>query len=98
MDKSDQSLNNQSNGNHKLPQTKVMLRAFSSKPKTMLMVAVETGILRANICRYLRHYQSVGLIQFVKYGCCAISRHRAGFYSSNPKSLDPNNQLPLFND
>jgi len=35
-------------------QMKKVFTAFYSQPKTMLMVSVETGILRANICRSLQ--------------------------------------------
>jgi hypothetical protein len=34
--------------------------SFSERPKTMLEVSIETGILRANICRYVRAMESKG--------------------------------------
>ena len=34
-------------------QKKIVLDSFSVKPKTMKMVSVETGVDRANICRYV---------------------------------------------
>ena len=38
--------------------TKVF-KAFYSHPKTMLMVSIETGILRANICRYVAFWEKL---------------------------------------
>lgn len=65
-------------------QMKSVFKAFSSKPKTMLMVSVETGILRANICRYIAKWKKQNSIILFKKGICPISKHRAGFYTTNP--------------
>jgi|SRR5690554_842832 len=61
-------------------QKKRVYKAFSERPKTMLMVSVETGILRANICRYKAKWQKQNKIKLVKFGICPITKHRAGFY------------------
>ena len=49
----------------------------------MLSVSVETGILRANICRYVAEWKKEKKIKLVKFGICPISKHRAGFYTTN---------------
>ncbi len=54
--------------------------AFYNHPKTMLMVSVETGILRANICRYVAKLRQYDNIRLIRKGICPISEHRAGFY------------------
>jgi hypothetical protein len=36
---------------------------FLSKPRTMLDVSIKTGILRANICRYVAEMRKLGIIQ-----------------------------------
>lgn len=54
--------------------------AFSGSPKTMLSVAVETSIERANVCRYISKLRQEGRIFLVKKGLCPITLHRAGFY------------------
>lgn len=54
--------------------------AFNT-PKTMLMVSIETGILRANICRYVAHWQSTDKIVLHYKGTCRISKCTAGYYS-----------------
>lgn len=68
-------------------QCKRVFDAFSGHPKTMLMVSVETGILRANICRYVAAWEKKNGIGIVRKGICPISKHRAGFYTTNPDYL-----------
>jgi hypothetical protein len=65
-----------------------MKRVFASlyrQPKTMLMVSIETGILRANICRYIAKWKKQNCIRVVRIGICPITKHRANFYSTNPE-------------
>jgi len=68
-------------------QKQKVFKALLSYPKTMLMVSVETGIMRASICRYIAGFRQEDRIQIVSKGICPISRHRAGFYTTNPNSL-----------
>lgn len=65
-------------------QMKRVFAALYEQPKTMLMVSVETGILRANICRYVAEWKRHNRIVLVREGICPISKHRAGFYTTNP--------------
>ena len=58
--------------------------AFLRHPKTMLAVSIETGILRANICRYVAEWEKENRICIVRKGIRPISKHRAGFYTTNP--------------
>ena len=64
-------------------QMKRVFAAFKRKPSTMLMVSIETGILRANICRYVAKWQKQGSIHLLKQGLCKVSKHRAGFYTTD---------------
>jgi len=64
-------------------QEKRVFKAFHSQPKTMLMVSVETGILRANICRYVSAWKRQSRIGITEFGLCAISKHRAGYYTTD---------------
>lgn len=57
--------------------------AFKRKPSTMLMVSVETGILRANICRYVAKWQKRDKIHLINQGFCPITKHRAGYYTTD---------------
>lgn len=60
-------------------QEKRVFAAFST-PKTMLQVSFETGIFRANICRFIAMWQRHGKIALHHFGLCPISKHHAGFY------------------
>ena len=58
-------------------------KAFhSDTPKTMLMVSVETGILRANLCRYISTFRKADRITLVRKDICPMSKHLAGFYTT----------------
>ena len=82
--------------NYKSQYSKV-LEAFST-PKTMLMVARETGIERANICRYVQRAVEIGVLFFVSYSLCAITLHKAGFYTTDKSLVHKPMQLELFED
>ena len=73
--------------------------ALYRQPKTMLMVSIETGILRANICRYVAKWKKQNCIKIVRQGICPISKHRAGFYTTNPDLfpaiVEPSNTVKL---
>ena len=85
------TLNTPSNSLHKKQgkykhfevQMKRVFAAFKRKPSTMLMVSIETGILRANICRYVAKWQKSNSIHLLKQGLCKVSKHRAGYYSTD---------------
>jgi|AntDeeMetagen681_2_1112603.scaffolds.fasta_scaffold31489_2 hypothetical protein len=77
-------------------QTRKTFEAFKEKPKTMLQVATETGILRGNICRYVASFEKHGKIVKVKQGTCPVSHHSAGFYSTDPKYFPDEIELELF--
>jgi len=69
-------------------QYKKVYKAFYKSPKTMLTVSIETGILRANICRYVAKMKRHGNIRLVKKGICPVSKHRAGFYFIEPSNTN----------
>lgn len=48
--------------------------AFMERPKTMMEVSVETGILRANICRYVAEMHRALQIQVHHYGIDPITK------------------------
>ena len=80
-------------------QMKRVFAALYKQPKTMLMVSIETGILRANICRYVAEWGKENRICIVRKGICPISKHRAGFYTTNPDLflaiVEPSNTVKL---
>jgi len=64
-------------------QMKQVFAAFKRKPSTMLMVAIETGIFRANICRYVAKWRKSTSIHLLKQGFCEVSKCRAGYYTTD---------------
>ena len=85
------TLNTPSNSLHKKQgkykhfevQMKRVFAAFKRKPSTMLMVSIETGILRVNICCYVAKWQKSNSIHLLKQGLCKVSKHRAGYYTTD---------------
>jgi hypothetical protein len=85
------ALNTPSNSLHKRQrkdkhfeaQMERVFAAFKRQPSTMLMVSVETGILRANICRYVAKWKKSNSIHLFKQGLCKVSKHRAGYYTTD---------------
>ena len=77
----------------------IVFDAFKRKPSTMLMVSIETGILRANICRYIAQWEKQGCIHILNQGICNVSKHRAKYYTSNielfPAIVEPSNTVKL---
>ena len=61
-------------------QKQAVFNAFSKHPKTMLMVAVETGIMRSNITWYVKEFREQNLIKLMYKKLCPLTKCRAGFY------------------
>jgi len=70
--------------------------SFSQYPKTMLMVAIETGIYRANICRIVAELRKEKRIEVSRNQLCKVSGYRAGFLTTNPDLFSKVEQLNLF--
>ena len=91
--------NRQDKSTHFQAQMKRVFAALYRQPKTMLMVSIETGILRANICRYVAEWEKENRICIVRKGICPISKHRAEFYTTNPELfpsiVEPSNTVKL---
>ena len=65
----------QMNGKNKYEiQSKKVFDAFLEKPKTMMMVSVETGIMRSNITLYVGKWKRQNLINIVKFDKCPITQ------------------------
>ena len=62
-------------------------QAFGTEPKTMLQVSVETGIRRANVCRYVSELRKYDQVILVRKGICPISKSRAIFYSTSKEEV-----------
>ena len=64
-------------------QYQTVYQLFQQQPQTMLQVSIKSGILRANICRYIADMEQKGIIQIIKTGRCPLTKHSAGFYSTD---------------
>ena len=86
--------------NHFVSQYKIVYQSFKECPKTMLMASIETGILRANICRYIATMEEKEQIQVIRKGHCPFTKFRAGFYSTDETLFKKTHfqQLNLFDN
>lgn len=60
---------------------------FLERPSTILMASRKTGIERASICRYCATMRKAGTIYLLNKGLCPISKHPAGFLTTNPELI-----------
>jgi len=75
----------QGKSTHFKAQMKRVFAALYRQPKTMLMVSIETGILRANICRYVAKWRKESRIKTIRKGVCPISKSTGvQFLTTNP--------------
>lgn len=88
---------NKSKDKHFQAQIKRVFSALHKQPKTMLMLSVETGILRANICRYIAKLRKQNSIRIVQKSICPISKRRAGYYTTNPELFPIVESSKMFN-
>ena len=91
------SLESQRKDTHfdQLKQTQI---AFFAQPQTMMQIARQVGIDRANVCWYVRDLRKAGAIWLIRKGICPITRaDGVGFWSTNPKFAESlPKQLELF--
>ena len=79
------SLNRQHKDSDYLPQIQRVSKAFFEKPKTTLQVSFETGIYRANICRYVGKWKQSNHVAVARIGVCPISKENGvQFLTTNP--------------
>lgn len=77
-------------------QKEIVFKAFLESSKTMLMVSSETGILRANICRYVAEWRQFNQIGVLKSDHCKITKCLADYLTTSPDLFPMSNQLKLF--
>lgn len=88
------SNNSQANSND---QYNIVFNAFFESPKTMQEVSKETGIMRSNICWYVRDFRNKRIIALVGYRKCKVTNYgKVGIYTTNPDLFPTSNQLKLF--
>lgn len=77
-------------------QLKRTYKAFKEKPKTMLQVSIETGIMRASICRHVDYLKKRKKIVVVKQGIDTLTKHKAQFLSTDFKYFPKETEIELF--
>ncbi|MDR0940119.1 MAG: hypothetical protein LBN29_12390 [Mediterranea sp.] len=83
-----------------ISQYQVVFHKLMENPQTMLEVSMVTGILRANICRYIASMVNAGVAQMIYKGNDRFTHHLAGHYTTDKalfKKLD-GLQLDLFGE
>lgn len=75
-----------------------VFNSLKERPKTMLMVAKETGIERASVCWFVRYFRKNGMVQVHHQGVCPISKYRRVGFLTTDKALFrvDSEQLSLF--
>ena len=71
---------------------------FYSTTTTMYDAEKQTGICRPSICRYIGKMRKSDRVAIVKKGICPISKHRAGFITTNPKRFPSDHFQPTLFD
>lgn len=81
-------------------QYQIVYQCFKERPKSMLDVFLETGILRANICRYVADMENKGLIQRLYKAEDEHTGAIAGYYTADKELFRKTNdsQLKLWED
>ena len=78
-------------------QLSAVFKAFKLKPMTMLEADKHTGIMRSNICWYVRDLLKAGKIAVIGQRKCTISGHsKVNVYSGDEILLPKSNQLSIF--
>jgi hypothetical protein len=78
-----------------LAQKKKVYAAFFSRPMTMLQASRTTGIMRENICRYVRDLRKSHSICIVQEAIDPLTGFRAAYLSTDPRYF-PTAQTKLF--
>lgn len=89
------SLNDATSKIQQKDQFKNTFDALWDEPKTMLQVAREIGVERANICRYVATLRKAQKVAVAKKGICPITLHEAGFLTTDPAKFPPIAQLTI---
>ena len=77
-------------------QLEIITQVFEIAPLTMLMAAKKANIERANICRYVSMLKEQNRIAIIKKKPCQITKHTAGYYTTDPRLFPTSLQLKLF--
>ena len=71
---------------HFSTQKEVIHNSIAGEAKTMLMIFIDTGIVRANVCRRIDELEDEGRVKLAYKTFCKATGHRAGYYISTLKN------------
>lgn len=78
-------------------QLEVVYETLLVEPMTMKELDVHTGIMRENICRYIKKLRDNGMVQVIQLRKCKITGHsNVMVFSANSSLFVETNQLSLF--
>ena len=80
----------------KIDQLKAVFQSFFDSPKTMKEADSDSGIMRENICRYVRTFRQSKSIVVIRKRYCLVTKHLANEYTTNPELFPKPTQLSLF--
>lgn len=73
-----------------------VFEAFHTTPRTMMEAEVASGVMRSNICYFVRDLRKSGLIAELNKRPCKITRHKATEYTTDPARFPFNPQKKIF--
>jgi hypothetical protein len=91
-----QSLTVRQSKDKKIDQLKAVFQSFFESPKTMKEADADSGIMRENICRYVRTFRQSKSIVVIRKRFCKVTKHLANEYTTNPELFPKPTQLTLF--
>ena len=78
-------------------QLEIVLQAFKKKPMTMKEADFYTGVMRENICWYVRTLLNEGKIAFLRKRRCKVTGYPSvKEFTGNPELFPKSNQLKIF--
>ena len=76
-----------------------VFQSFFDSPKTMKETDKDCGVMRENICRYVRTFRQSKSIVVIRKRYCLVTKHLANEYTTNkdlfPKTSPQLNLFPL---
>lgn len=81
----------------KTDQQNAVFQCFFDSPKTMKEADKSSGVMRENICWYVRTLRKDGRIWVIRKRFCEVTKHLANEYTTNHELFPKPSQLTLFN-
>ena len=79
-----------------IDQLNKVYNVFYQQPSTMKEVDKVCGVMRENICWYVRTLRKAGRIYLINKRKCKVTKHKAGVYTTNPELIPIDKQTKLF--